>query len=87
VFSSKSNLIIKGVHCKIWCACENQVLNYYIEQLDTNYVTYLNGEVIDFKKNNRKLYHGDRIIFGGSHFFRFNNPLSNNSSKQSISGN
>jgi kinesin family protein 14 len=50
-------------------------------------VTYLNGEVIDFKKNNRKLFHGDRIIFGGSHFFRFNNPLSNNSSKQSVSGN
>ena len=46
-------------------------------------MTYLNGEVIDHKNNNRKLYHGDRIIFGGSHFFRFNNPVSNNSSKQS----
>lgn len=63
--------LIAPLHCKII----NQQANYHIEQLDSNYVTYLNGEVIDCSQ--RQLFHGDRIIIGGSHFFRFNNPASN----------
>jgi kinesin family protein 14 len=35
----------------------------------------VNGDVLNFNQS-VKLMHGDRIIFGGSHFFRFNNPLS-----------
>jgi kinesin family member 14 len=83
--------LIASVHCRIICKSENALMNYYIEQMDKNYVTYLNGEVIDGnKKIFRQLFHGDRIIFGGSHFFRFNNPLSNNlinNSKQTMNTN
>ena len=83
--------LIASVHCRIICKCENTLMNYYIEQMDKNYVTYLNGEVIDGnKKIFKQLFHGDRIIFGGSHFFRFNNPLSNNlinNSKQTMNTN
>ena len=66
--------LIAQVHSKIWK--KHQDNNYYIQHMDKNYVTYLNGEVIEQGKE-IKLNHGDRIIFGGSHFFRFNNPSSN----------
>jgi kinesin family member 14 len=66
--------LIAQIHSKIWK--KHQDNNYYIEHCDKNYVTYLNGEVIEQRKEMR-LNHGDRIIFGGSHFFRFNNPASN----------
>jgi len=67
--------LIAQIHSKIWK--KHQDNNYYIEQCDKNYVTYLNGEVIEQGKEMR-LNHGDRIIFGGSHFFRFNNPAASN---------
>lgn len=33
--------------------------------------TFLNGELIC---NERQIYHGDRIVIGGSHYFRVSNP-------------
>lgn len=65
--------LIAPIHARIYKNSADEV--YYLEQMDENYVTYLNGELV----NNRQEYglnHGDRIIFGGSHFFRFNNPRS-----------
>jgi hypothetical protein len=43
---------------------------YYLEQLDETYVTYLNGDLVEPKPKTYALNHCDRIIFGGSHFFR-----------------
>lgn len=34
--------------------------------------TYVNGELID---DERQIYHGDRIVIGGSHYFRISNPM------------
>ena len=62
--------LIGSIHSKILC---NSAGEYFIEQLDKNCVTYLNGEVIEVEKQ-YQLNHCDIIIFGGSHFFRFNNP-------------
>ena len=53
--------------------------------MDKSYMTYVNGEVIE-PGNAVKLNHGDRIIFGGSHFFRFNNPQSNKQANRSAPG-
>lgn len=33
--------------------------------------TFVNGELID---GERQIYHGDRIVIGGSHYFRVSNP-------------
>lgn len=33
--------------------------------------TFVNGELID---GERQIYHGDRIVIGGSHYFRISNP-------------
>lgn len=33
--------------------------------------TFVNGELIH---NERQIYHGDRIVIGGSHYFRVSNP-------------
>jgi kinesin family protein 14 len=70
-----SGALIAPSHAKIIKESNDQDLAYFIEQLDENYLTYLNGDVLNSKER-YKLTHGDRIIFGGSHFFRFNNPLS-----------
>ena len=67
--------LIAPLHCKIYGRKkEFDRLAFFIEQVDTSYVTYVNGEVID--SSEKEMFHGDRIIFGGSHFFRFNNPKS-----------
>lgn len=34
--------------------------------------TFVNGELIH---EERQIYHGDRIVIGGSHYFRVSNPL------------
>ncbi len=74
--------LIAQVHSKIWKKHDDN--NYYIQHTDKNYVTYLNGEVVEQGKE-MKLSHGDRIIFGGSHFFRFNNPANNKQHQQQTS--
>ena len=75
-----SGPLIAPVHAKI--IKENDEL--YLEQLDKNYVTYVNGELINDER--KLLNHSDRIIFGGSHFFRFNYPtMRTNSTSSSTS--
>ena len=82
--------LIAPVHSKIICKRrKSEDEKFYIEKVDGNYVTYINGEDA---LERRELFHGDRIIFGGSHYFRFNNPKSklnnsqNNSTNNSLSG-
>jgi kinesin family protein 14 len=68
-----SGALLSGQHAKI---TKNNASNeHFIEQLDESYLTFVNGDVLNHRQKVR-LMHGDRIIFGGSHFFRFNNPLS-----------
>jgi kinesin family protein 14 len=71
--------LIAPIHAKITKRSDN----YYIKQVDFNHVTYLNGEVIN-NHDELQLNHGDRIIFGGSHYFRFNNPLNKQQSANTI---
>ena len=73
--------LIAPVHSKIGKRSDES--SYFIQNLDKNYVTYLNGEVIEHEKE-ISLSHGDRIIFGGSHFFRFNNPASSRAKSGAI---
>lgn len=88
--------LIASVHAKIYKPVQldgstESNFNYFIEQVGEKDVTYLNGEKI-VNKQKYQLNHGDRIIFGGSHYFRFNNPKSlqlnkqQNLSKQGVIG-
>ncbi|CAF0703833.1 unnamed protein product [Brachionus calyciflorus] len=81
-----SGALISEKHSKILSEMDGDSEVFYLVQLDEHYVTYLNGEVIS---NGQKylLNHGDRIIFGGSHFFRFNNPKMMMKQQQNSSAN
>ncbi|XP_017019227.1 kinesin-like protein KIF14 [Drosophila kikkawai] len=37
-----------------------------------DFETYVNGELL---QNRRQLFHGDRLVIGGSHYFRISNPF------------
>ena len=72
--------LIAPVHVKITKRSDN----YYIKPVDFNlHVLYLNGKVIN-NHDELRLNHGDRIIFGDSRYFRFNNPLNK---QQSLNAN
>lgn len=43
--------------------------------------TFVNGEVIDEPK---QIFHGDRVVVGGSHYFRISNPTCPNRSKTPV---
>ncbi len=77
-----SGALLAGQHAHITKNSNNE---HFIEQLDQNYLTYVNGDVLN-PGQNIKLMHGDRIIFGGSHFFRFNNPSSIEKTSKNNSG-
>lgn len=67
------------LHCKITNA-KNEIsllTNYFIEQIDTNSdtKTFVNGHRIE-PNVSIQLQHGNCIVIGGSHYFRFNNPVS-----------
>ncbi|XP_072919535.1 kinesin-like protein KIF14 [Hemitrygon akajei] len=46
--------------------------------------TYVNGHLI---KQSTVLHHGDRVILGGDHYFKFNHPLEVQSGQKASSGN
>lgn len=72
---SRVNIVLTGpliahVHARLFRkSTADRTECFYVEQLDETHVTYLNGEVVE-NKQPHALNHGDRIIFGGSHFFR-----------------
>lgn len=43
--------------------------------------TFVNGQLID---GERQIYHGDRIVIGGSHYFRLSNPKCSQRTKSDI---
>ncbi len=71
-------VMIAPVHCRITFAKNdsNQLSDYFIEQLDDHVdtKTFVNGERIEAHKP-RQLQHVDCIVIGGSHYFRFHNPV------------
>uniref|UniRef100_A0A182SG31 Kinesin motor domain-containing protein n=1 Tax=Anopheles maculatus TaxID=74869 RepID=A0A182SG31_9DIPT len=55
------------------CSIEN--INgklFLLPETNTEYETFVNGELI---QDRRQLFHGDRLVIGGSHYFRISNPL------------
>uniref|UniRef100_A0A1A9WEY2 Kinesin motor domain-containing protein n=1 Tax=Glossina brevipalpis TaxID=37001 RepID=A0A1A9WEY2_9MUSC len=54
------------------CTIENDGGRLYIIPEIEHFETYLNGELV---KNKTECFHGDRLILGGSHYFRVSNPF------------
>uniref|UniRef100_A0A182JD29 Kinesin motor domain-containing protein n=1 Tax=Anopheles atroparvus TaxID=41427 RepID=A0A182JD29_ANOAO len=62
------------------CSIENKHGKLYImPEPNTEYETFVNGELI---QERRQLLHGDRLVIGGSHYFRISNPSCPNKSTQ-----
>ncbi|XP_075161765.1 kinesin family member nebbish [Haematobia irritans] len=53
------------------CTIENIKGNLFVTPESKDFETYLNGELVTKRS---QLYHGDRLVFGGSHFYRICNP-------------
>ncbi|XP_059612824.1 kinesin-like protein KIF14 [Phlebotomus argentipes] len=53
------------------CAFENNAGILYLTPLSLDFETFVNGQLIDGRT---ELHHGDRVIIGGSHYFRVSNP-------------
>uniref|UniRef100_A0A182MN46 Kinesin motor domain-containing protein n=1 Tax=Anopheles culicifacies TaxID=139723 RepID=A0A182MN46_9DIPT len=62
------------------CSIENKNGKLFLlPEPNTEYETFVNGELI---LERRQLFHGDRLVIGGSHYFRVSNPLCPNKSTQ-----
>uniref|UniRef100_A0A182W7B1 Kinesin motor domain-containing protein n=1 Tax=Anopheles minimus TaxID=112268 RepID=A0A182W7B1_9DIPT len=62
------------------CSIENKNGKLFLlPETNTEYETFVNGELI---VERRQLFHGDRLVIGGSHYFRISNPLCPNKSTQ-----
>ncbi|XP_053666885.1 kinesin-like protein KIF14 [Anopheles marshallii] len=62
------------------CSIENKNGKLFLlPEPNTEYETFVNGELI---LERRQLFHGDRLVIGGSHYFRISNPLCPNKSTQ-----
>ncbi|XP_001660806.2 kinesin-like protein KIF14 [Aedes aegypti] len=64
------------------CSIENRNGKLFLSPEDADqYETFVNGELV---RERRQLLHNDRVVIGGSHYFRVSNPLCPNRSKQII---
>ncbi|EDV99071.1 kinesin-like protein KIF14 [Drosophila grimshawi] len=45
----------------------------YVSPGSEDFETYVNGELL--QRQRRQLFHGDRLVIGGSHYFRISNPF------------
>ncbi|XP_055540258.1 kinesin-like protein KIF14 [Wyeomyia smithii] len=62
------------------CSIENKHGKLYLTAEDADqYETFVNGELL---QERRQLFHNDRVVIGGSHYFRVSNPQCPNRSKQ-----
>ncbi|XP_055634396.1 kinesin-like protein KIF14 [Toxorhynchites rutilus septentrionalis] len=62
------------------CSIENKNGKLHITPEDSDqYETFVNGELV---RERRQLFHNDRVVIGGSHYFRVSNPLCPKRSKQ-----
>lgn len=51
----------------------------FVTPENSDFETYLNGELINSKK---EMFHGDRLVIGGFHFFRVSNPFCRRNDKK-----
>ncbi|XP_061516333.1 kinesin-like protein KIF14 [Anopheles gambiae] len=64
------------------CSIENRNGKLFLlPETSTEYETFVNGELV---QERRQLFHGDRLVIGGSHYFRISNPLCPNKSNTQI---
>lgn len=64
------------------CSIENRNGKLFLTPEDADqYETFVNGELI---RERHQLLHNDRVVIGGSHYFRVSNPLCPNRNKQII---
>ncbi|XP_035915902.1 kinesin-like protein KIF14 [Anopheles stephensi] len=64
------------------CSIENKNGKLFLlPETNTEYETFVNGELI---QDRRQLFHGDRLVIGGSHYFRISNPLCPNKKSAQI---
>ncbi|ETN64784.1 kinesin-like protein KIF1B [Anopheles darlingi] len=68
---SPNHCTIENAHGKLFLMPESH----------TEYETFVNGELV---QERRQLFHGDRLVIGGSHYFRVSNPLCPNKSNQQM---
>ncbi|XP_046802569.1 kinesin-like protein KIF14 [Lucilia cuprina] len=61
------------------CIIENINGELYVTPENKDFETYLNGELVKSKK---QIFHGDRLVIGGSHFFRVSNPFCSQKEKK-----
>ncbi|XP_058061292.1 kinesin-like protein KIF14 [Anopheles bellator] len=62
------------------CCIENKHGKLFLlPEKNSEYETFINGELV---QERRQLFHGDRLVIGGSHYFRVSNPLCPNKSNQ-----
>ncbi|KAL1398406.1 hypothetical protein pipiens_008999 [Culex pipiens pipiens] len=62
------------------CSIENRIGKLYLTPLDAEqYETFINGQIV---RERRQLFHNDRLVIGGSHYFRVSNPQCPTRSKQ-----
>ncbi|KAL5267510.1 hypothetical protein ACHWQZ_G004519 [Mnemiopsis leidyi] len=62
-----SDVLIHPIHCKL----ENRGGRVYLKQWEAEATVFVNGQLLIGEVT---LNHGDRVIFGGSHYFRFTAP-------------
>ncbi|XP_017854582.1 kinesin-like protein KIF14 [Drosophila busckii] len=63
-------------HCSIEHESSGKL---YVSPGSEDFETYVNGELL---LQRRQLYHGDRLVIGGSHYFRISNPFCSQRDKQ-----
>ncbi|XP_065083485.1 kinesin-like protein KIF14 [Ochlerotatus camptorhynchus] len=64
------------------CSIENRNGKLFLTPEDAEqYETFVNGELV---RERHQLLHNDRVVIGGSHYFRVSNPLCPNRNKQII---
>ncbi|XP_049317707.1 kinesin-like protein KIF14 [Bactrocera dorsalis] len=54
------------------CIIENIRGELFIIPQNDDFETYLNGDLVTERK---KMFHGDRLVIGGTHYFRISNPF------------
>ncbi|XP_017494367.1 PREDICTED: kinesin-like protein KIF14 isoform X2 [Rhagoletis zephyria] len=63
------------------CIIENNDSELFIIPQNKDFETYLNGDLVTER---RKMLHGDRLVIGGTHYFRISNPFCSQRSKNVV---
>ncbi|XP_053692453.1 kinesin-like protein KIF14 [Sabethes cyaneus] len=78
---SSPDIILEGpLVSQHHCSIENKHGKLFLTAEDAEqYETFVNGELL---RERRQLFHNDRVVIGGSHYFRVSNPQCPNRNKQ-----